>query len=196
MQVTFKFFNDDVKKVLRRILVRVHGITHFEKIFFSISDRNGFHFSDSDLYVDIPRGNVDNEDFLVIDVLRNIFMADLERCSHNTGVPFIDGMMVGNRIIQNGFGNEYLLYNMFKMRSFPVVKTIDDFLYLNSLYIVFHRHDNHDYNFLKSIAKKVRVDSDIVQQSSDLLDVMHNNMTSENMSKLASFFSRTKEPIS
>jgi len=191
MRLIFNFTDKHAKQTITDAMTRFHAAHSFDRIHFNIGPESGFRLIDQDLHVTIDKKLIETE-FIKIDVLKAILFAELKKHEHATGLDFLDEITVGNRIIKHGLKDEYFLYNLQRIKSYDI-KTAEDFLGLCSLYIAFHTHDNHDYNFLKSMIAFSKIDKSIIEKSSDIIDMMHNDFHPSTMAKVASIYNRMKE---
>jgi hypothetical protein len=189
MKIVFKFENNALRKTLIELTGRIHRHIHFDRVSFILGNSSGFEISGKNLDIFIDGNISDCVDILRIDVLKNIFLADLKMKSHETGHDFLDGMIISNRIMKHGWVDDLFVYNLYKIRS-SRVSNLEDFLRISSFYVVFHGQDKHDYDFLKSLIDFSKIDKDIVDRSSDLVDMMHNNLSLDSVHEVAKIYDR------
>lgn len=191
LRLVFGFRDSRLHGMISNIVMRFHKELAFEQIFFGIGNSTVSHSVERNLFIAIDREMFQSEDLLKIEIIRSILLENMRYRDHGTGLDFLDEIMIGNRIIREGFSKEYFVYNLRRIGSMKI-SSIENYLAASSLYIVFHRYDTHDYNTLKAMMNISDLDKDSVKNLADVIDMMHNDGSIDSIHRAAEIYNRMK----
>ena len=192
MRISFTNIDDETKSDILDVFAEVRDAVPFDEISVSFGDAC-YEYDGHVMKIFLDHDFKDFPEFAGMDFLRKLFLATHHKNGHITELDFADEIVTGDNAIMHGFKDRYFLYNFDRMKKIKKINSLEEMLFLVSLYTVFHRHDRHDYDYLKSAAKMLKIDNIMTEKAADIIDAMHNDGSVESSRKLAEVYRRMKE---